>query len=466
MLRLAGAPVAARFVRVLMTGSSHTAPPGSRDVRDRLGFAVREVSLGVLRGGHFHDAMRHHAKNSHQTQTYVSSTDPWHRASDINKGTEQPSLTKVLSSGLTTGKPILVPVPVLYGTPADATAEMRYLKALGARLRGVELGEEPDGQLATPEDYGSLYSQFARAVRIVDKRVPLGGPGFQTSIPDWQAWPDARGDRSWTHRFVQQLRANRALRELGFFSFEWYPFDNGCAPPADQLLDEPAMLQHVIEAQRRAGLPRRIPMYITEYGYSAFAAQAEVDLPGALLNADIAGQFLTLGGTTAYLYGYEPNSLIRELPQCDTWGNLTLFQSTDARRIKYPLASYWGIRLETQVWAQPGNGQETVYRASSDIRDAKGRPIVTVYAVRRPDGRLALMLVNKDPSRTWTVSLRDTVGAPLTGPSEQYQLSRAQYVWHPQRDRGYPSPDLPPDRSALAPGAPVVLPPSSLTVVR
>jgi hypothetical protein len=207
-------------------------------------------------------------------------------------------------------------------------------------------------------------------------------------------------------------------------------------------------------------------MYITEYGYSAFAAQAEVGLPGALLNADIAGQFLTLGGTTAYLYGYEPNSLIRELPQCDTWGNLTLFQSTDSRRIKYRLASYWGIRLETQVWAQPGNGLETVYRASSDIRDAKGRPLVTAYAVRRPDGRLALMMINKDPARTWTVTLRGAGGAPLAGLSEQYQLSRAQYVWHPQRDRGYPSPDLPPDRSALAPGAPVVLPPSSLTVVR
>ena len=58
----------------------------------------------------------------------------------------------VMRSGLTRGTPLLVPVPVLYGTPENAVAELRYLLRLGVPLRGVELGEEPDGQLVSPED--------------------------------------------------------------------------------------------------------------------------------------------------------------------------------------------------------------------------------------------------------------------------------------------------------------------------
>ena len=80
--------------------------------------------------------------------------------------------------------------------------------------------------------------------------------------------------------------------------------------------------------------------------------------PGALLNADIVGQFLTLGGARAYLYGLEPNTPIREVDDCDTWGNLALFLSDDARGTSAsPLATFYGARLLTQAWAQPGTTQ-------------------------------------------------------------------------------------------------------------
>ena len=83
-------------------------------------------------------------------------------------------------------------------------------------------------------------------------------------------------------------------------------------------------LASVLAKQRAHGIPATMPTYISEYGYSAFSGRSEVDLAGALLNADTVGQFLALGGTTAYLYGYEPDALMTERKCAGAWGNLTL----------------------------------------------------------------------------------------------------------------------------------------------
>src|SRR5215469_595926 len=79
LLQLSGAPIPTRYVRLLLLDSSGTAMPGSTDIRDRLGFAIREISLGIIDGaGAFHDSMRHAPSNKTQTVVFTSSTDPWH----------------------------------------------------------------------------------------------------------------------------------------------------------------------------------------------------------------------------------------------------------------------------------------------------------------------------------------------------------------------------------------------------
>jgi hypothetical protein len=152
-IRLSSSTIPAQFVRVRMTRSSATSTQSSEDIRDRLGFAVREIGLGQTNdAGHFEDYIRHNPERN-QTIIYVSSTDPWHRAEDIDYKTEQPGLDFILQSKLTNRLPVLVPVGVLYDTPDNAVAEIRYLLARKYSLEGVELGEEPDGQWASPEDF-------------------------------------------------------------------------------------------------------------------------------------------------------------------------------------------------------------------------------------------------------------------------------------------------------------------------
>lgn len=507
-LRLAPTPIRVRFVRILMSASSHTAAPGTgtaapgspaatpgvHDVRDRIGYAIRELYLGTLGprarrvgGNHaaaaFHDLLVH-SPDKHQTKIYTSSTDPWHRVSDLNRAYEQPSFQTVLHSGLTRRQPLLVPIPLLYGTPQGAVAELRYLRALHIPLRGVELGEEPDGQLVSPEDYGALYLEFARLIKRSFPHLPLGGPAFATSLPDWAYWPDAHGDRSWTHRFVEYLHHHRALSLLDFFSFEWYPFDDVCSSPSTQLTRAARLLRDTLSLQHREGIPRKLPVYVTEYGYSSYAGEDEVDMVGALFDADTVGTLLSDGVRAAYLYGYEPNLPIRESLRCDTWGNLMLLHQTESGAPPQPVAAFWETRMLTHDWMLPGDTPHTLYR----VRWEHPIPLVHPYALLPPDGKLSLLLVNLSPTHPYRLSIRirgarlraHIAGAHLNargaairtrphleGPLEEWVLSSADYRWHPDGPQGIPSLDDPPPHRLLHPTPRgVLLEPYSVTVLR
>lgn len=471
LLRLAEQPVKTRYVRIWMTEGSGAAPADSKDPRDRLGYALREVYVGTIdAAGTFQDYVSHAKNNERQSVITVSSTDPWHRAIDIDYRTEQAGFDRVFKSGLTNNLPMLTPVPLLYDTPENVVAEIRFLKQRGYKVERLEMGEEPEGQFIPPEDYGALYRQWADAIHKVDAGLQLGGPCLAVIDSDMDDSTDERDTKYWMEHFLRYLRDKNRLGDYRFFSFEWYPFDDVCKPTAPQLARAPQMLANALQKMRQAGLPENLPLLMTEYGYSAFAAQAEVDVAGALLNADIAADFLTLGGERAYLFGYEPNEVIQEVP-C-TWGINAMFLRNDNGRIAHTTATYYGARLLTQEWAQPGDAPHEIYPAQSDIRNERGEPLITAYATRRPDGQWAVLLINKDPKQTYTVRVQ--VKNQATNQTEAlrstvlYQFSSEQYVWHADKAAGYPSRSLPPKKIMLTDRGEqgILLPPYSLSVVR
>src|SRR6185437_5035866 len=158
--------------------------------------------------------------------TYCSSSiDPWHSAEDVNAGggNQHSGCDVFFTSGLTNNLPALVPVTMLYGTPEGAAAEIAYIEKREYPIAGVEMGEEPDGKHALPEDYAALYIQWAAAIHKVDPKVKLGGPIFEGVTEDIRVWPDAQGRTSWMGRFVDYLKSHGRLDDLAFVSFEHYP---------------------------------------------------------------------------------------------------------------------------------------------------------------------------------------------------------------------------------------------------
>jgi F5/8 type C domain-containing protein len=479
LIRLAERPRSVQFVRIVMSRSSHTSAQSSDDIRDRLGFAIREIELGNIdHRDRFHDQLRHAPDRHRQTVIYVSSTDPWHRVEDIDYSIEQPGLDFILRSKLTSNLPVLVPVGVLYDTPENAVAEINYLLRQNYNLEGIELGEEPDGQWASPEDYASLYSGVACRLTALHPHLKLGGPSLQNFEDQLLTWADASGNRSWMNRFLKCVRG--AGVPFDFLSFEFYPFDNVCADPAPHLLKVPKRLSAVMTSLREDGVRSDIQWLMTEYGYSVFGGRPEVDIEGALFNADTVAAFLTLGGAKPYLYGYEPNYLQDEL-KC-SWGNLMMLQLHPKNDQLNRLSAYYAAQLVAKEWMQPTNEPHDIFPAIVNETRAgtmgvtrptkqKSSSAVTVYAVRRPDKQWSLLAINKNPNRGARFNVEFDFAsanqpARFVGQVEVIQFSRAQYTWHADGPDGHPIRSLPPAHFTQEASSSYELPPYSLTILR
>ncbi|HLY05390.1 MAG TPA: discoidin domain-containing protein [Rhizomicrobium sp.] len=466
-LRLGDAPKNERYLRIVMwRGSGTCTSAGSADPRDCVGYAIREAGFGTLAKGIFHDLVTHEP-NRRQTVTYASSVDPWHEAGNRVRDQEQPGLDIVFQSGITRNIPATVPVPMLYSTPENAAAEIRYLETSGYAIARVEMGEEPDGQYVAPEDDAALYAQFADALHAVDHGLVLGGPVFENNTRDVKAWADRRHpETSWTKRFVAWLAAHGHLGDLGFFSFEHYPFGS-CDNDREEanLLREPDLVSDIVAIWRRDDLPPGLPMYITETNYSQNETDAAQDVAGALWYAEMIGSLLATGSNGAFFYEYEPIPLSPAYP-CRGWGTYGVLEGDKKYRAGAPLSQYFAAQMVTQDWTVPGDGVHGLYPVIGLVDPSW----VTAWPVKRPDGFWSLLLVNRDFADAHAVTVQfATRSGPawFSGNVTETEFGPAQYAWIVDGRHSYANPDGPPSTTQLSGGEGVryTLPAESLTVL-
>jgi hypothetical protein len=457
-IRLSSSPEAVRFVRIWMTESSNTCVArgnsnnaefrnGSEpvngnefrnnDPRDCAGYAIRELYLGTSTpDGDFHDILRH-TPDQEQTTTYSSSVDPWHESSNLGSTKQaQMGFDLFFTSGVTRGLPAMMPVAMLYDTPENAAAEIAYLEKRGYPISYVEMGEEADGQYMLPEDYAALYLQWATAIHRVDPSLKLGGPSFQGVNKDIEVWPDANGRVSWTGRFIDYLKQRGRMNDLAFFSFEHYPLDP-CRIPWGSLYDEPELVRHIMQVWHDDGVPSEMPMFITEGNLSSAASETYQDLFSGIWLADYIGSFLNSGGNAVYFFHYLP---LQMEPGCNSSpGTFGMFTVDANYEIQQPLAQFFVAQLINLEWAQPDGGEHQVFAAKSDLDDGAGHELVTAYAVKRPDGKWAVMAVNRDQQNAHRVQIEiSSEGgqrSSFSGPVEVSTFGSGQYQWHPAQTR-------------------------------
>ncbi len=423
-LKLSDKPITARFVRVLMSKSSGTCDThDAQDIRNCVGYALQTMSVGTMDASgaysiaypadgvepkpsvpgerHRHPAGQPNAFPNSAADTAgnfcASSVDPWHQADNLvtGGGDEYNGIDNFFTSGLTMGHPALVACAAIYDTPEDCANEVAYIHKRGYPVVGIEMGEECDGKHTMPEDYGAIYCQWATAIHKLVPGAKLGGPVFEGVNKDITLWVDDQGRTSWMARFVDYLKVHGHLQDLAFMSFEHYPLmQNGAGPPDewDTLYMEPGIMKHVVQMWREDGVPKDVPLIISESGITAgHSSRGYLGVTGrAIWECDAFGTFFEQGGKAFYRPAINDGATGGGFLGA---GRLPNGGGAYGTPEYTPFSSAHMINFE---WLEHGGGANQIFPATTDLFDAAGRTVITSYAVHRPDGTWSLMLINHD----------------------------------------------------------------------
>jgi hypothetical protein len=469
-LKLTGTPVHTRFVRILMTESSNTCDEhGSEDVRNCVGYAIHQITLGTIAGKSTFAEVSKQA-NEPLTSYCASSIDPWHAAEDVRADGlyQHTGFDTFFTSGITNNLPAMIPVTMLYGTPDDAAAQIAYLEKRGYPIGYIEMGEEPDGKHTMPEDYGALYRQWASAIHKIDPKLKLGGPIFEGVNEDIRVWPDAQGRTSWMGRFVTYLKKHGRLSDLAFVSFEHYPFEP-CTISWKSLYAEPQVMKHILQVWRDDGVPQDVPLMVTESHLAAQLTGPMTTIFAALWLADNIGSFLEGGGAAFYHSPIQPQGI---RSTCLGWASWSNFVSDENYNIKGYTSPYYAARMINLEWVQHRSGVHRMFPSSTDVKDNTGNVLITSYAVLRPDGHWSLMLVNRDEKSAHAVRIgfvgTEQREASFSGPVTFVTFGAEQYLWINDGPNSHPDPGNPPVAKTIAVRADTffTLPKASVSVLR
>ena len=320
----------------------------------------KRLGMGSLRlGGNSVDKTQW-APNGHgQTQGEVAPPDVDALASFLNA----------------TGWSTLYGVNLATSNPALAAAEVAYAaKALGNKLAGVEIGNEPDGYAGNyfaagwdPAAQTARWQQFADAILQQTPNVALTGPGIGT----------LKNVNSWTASFVA---ASSQVKQLKQLTQHYYRADgHSPASTMDLLLSPDPALTTALKQLQALSKQHGLQFRFTEANsfYNGGRPGVSNACGSALWALDFLFQ-LAQGGACGVNF--------------QDGGNFTRGYTVISHRdadIYGPQPEYYGLLLFTLA------GMGTLRPVSISA----GTVNATAYAVENNGGTLNIVLINKDTNQ-------------------------------------------------------------------
>ncbi|WDZ82909.1 cellulose binding domain-containing protein [Micromonospora cathayae] len=310
------------------------------------------------------------------------------------------------------------------GTPEEAAGWVRYAnvtKGYGAKYwtvgnenygnghygSGWEADEHPDKSATY---YANLVVRYADAMKAVDPTIKVGAV---LTMPG--NWPDGITAGSDPGPWNQAVLAI-AGPKIDFVDVHWYP--GGTAAQSlertDHLVDAVHLLRQQITRYAGPGA-ERIGISLTELNVEA----GRTTQPGALFLADAYSELLANGVFTVQWWNVHNGiGTVSTVAGHTDYGDYGLLSSGTCTAdgsvceppLNTPFAPYHALSMMNLFTT----GGDRFVRAGTD------QPLVAAHAVRRSNGDLAVLLVNKDPDTAYPVTIDYAGFAPAAGSPTVY----------------------------------------------
>jgi hypothetical protein len=274
-------------------------------------------------------------------------------------------------------------VRLLNGTPEQAAEMVRYVnveKKYNVQYWGI--GNEPTlyngevkikGETYDAQRFNREWRIFAEAMKQVDPTIKLVGPESNQLSYDYSGASTnySEFDEKW---FIEFLKTNGDMVDI--VSFHRYPYPRssiGGSPTLDDLRKNTAEWDKIIMHAReltQTYTGRDLPIAITEFN-SAYDKSVGGDATpdsyyNAIWMADVLGRMIKNGVFMANEWSFVAKG---------GYGGLGLIGQTE------PYPSYYAYQMYKKF------GSELIYSSSDDEN-------ISIYAARREDGTLTIMVIN------------------------------------------------------------------------
>lgn len=446
--------VTTRYLRLLLTSSSVT--PAQYAVKEWTVFnGATQVSknLSTVTGS-----------NPDQTWCAASSTDIANTVNYYPTFDFESYMT--FMKGLSPAGIPVITVNFGTGTPQEAAAWVHYANVVkGYGIKYWQVGNETEGTWETggpinTQDYVRRYIEFYDAMKAEDPTITVTGP-VAGGLMDAS---NLYNGHTVMQDFISLLHAQGKDAYINALDFHWYPnwgnYTAATALASAAAMDGyPATIASWLGGVANAS---NIPVMLTEFNVDPGDQPFQVTLGNALFVADSLGRFIRGFGNRGFTNlwcGLGGTSAINSA----SGGGLAYLQ-TEANAYQYqPHATYWAEWLMTQAWSRGGDATPHA------LVSVSGAPaLLPAYAARRPDGVLALMVVNEDPSNSYAATIRlgnFTPNASANG----WRFDAANYAWSNASLPYHASPDQEPTtflQTGVASSFPATFGPYSITVLQ
>ncbi|MEV6832345.1 cellulose binding domain-containing protein [Amycolatopsis sp. NPDC051102] len=295
------------------------------------------------------------------------------------------------------------------GTPEEAADWVRYANVTkGYGVKYWEIGNELYGNGhyganweadnhadKSPAAYANGVVAYADAMKAADPGVKIGA--VLTTPANWPDGIVGSGDTATWNQTVLSI----AGPHIDFVILHWYPSGSTAA----EALTKPEQIDDMIYLARDQ-ITRYAGPNSGRIGISMTETNTPVGMdtqPGALFAADTYSSLLENGVFTVDWWDtHNGGTKLSTVAGYPDYGDSGLLSSATCLEggacepaLNTPFAPYYGLKM-LSTFARPG---DQYVRAGADD------PLVGAHAVRRPDGDLAVLLLNKDPDQARTVTL-------------------------------------------------------------